>query len=1551
MHLGRLRFSLRCLTAAAVLLPTVELQGQAPAAGNQPSPAAQAPAAAAVQAAAGGESPSVETFEERNRLWNAGIKLRTEGKFAEAIEAGRKMLAIERKILPAGHYDLIFSLTWLAETAEGLADWPAAEEYRAEALELAKAGFPAEHWYIIDAECGIKLTGLRRKLTPAQNQALVAAERTVRDMSFLQKEGKNAEAEVKFNEVYELRRDTLGATGLTSDALAWRAVCRQMQGKHESALADYEEVLAIRRKWYGERHPQIAVAIQMIGGFYYSRADYAKAVKSYVATAKLMSELHGETHLEVTTAQQNVGLAFEGSGNYGAALPYYEAALKTCLSLRGEKSTETATFLNLAGYASLMVGRLVEARQRLEKSLAIRLELLGEANVDTAVSLNNLGLLHRAIGDYATALGLLERALTVRAQLSGEESQAALTCMSNIALVYSESGNYPEARRWNERTLALRKKVLGEKHPDTVFSQHNLGMTLLSSGDYSGALHYLRRAAELRKELHGEMHPEYATSTSAVGVALASMGDFTTAKPYYERALEIRKQLFGERHPEYLIALNNMGWLLNSLGDYPGARRCYEETLAVRKEVLGVRHPDYAYSLNNMAAILSAMGDNAAARPYYEEAVSIRKEVLGPKHPDYAFSLNNLGSLLSTLGDYPAALKCYQESLQIRKEVLGEKHPDYASSLDTVGSILSAMGEDEAARPFHESALAIRREVLGERHPDFASSLCFVAGLHERLGNLDEAVGYYAQACDIIKQVYGENHPYYATTLGSLAILYTKLGRFAEAEKLLIEALEIPRRAFGESHPEYGIALNNLGWFYQKTGNVELAESNYRKSLTITRAMMESCSLAQSERQQLSLGQSLRYRLNNYVSLGLNSNRFAREVFDEVLAWKGATLVRQRGMRLAADDPAVAELFGRLQQTARQMASLSRAVPEDAGQQASWRRRVADLTAESERLEAQLSDRSAAFRHANEEVTLDNLLAVMPDDAVLVDFLEFSRTLPSENPTDVALFERQLVAFVVRHAADPADRVKMIGLGSSIDVGAEIDVWRTTFGVSAQGIEAGLKLRKMLWEPIEKAVTEQRGATKDEPKTKNQERSSLAILISTDGVLGRLPIGALPGSSPDKYLLEEFRLAMIPVPQLLPALLRGDGRGRATHELLLMGDVDYDGGAGDAEKPIKRRRPLRPGETPRSPTESGLFDPLANTAGEIASIKALYAGLFEVSPDDPYSLVKQQADEGRFRELAPQYRHLHLATHGFFAGATFQSTDASGAAAEAALRQSMVPTQLGIGGTTQPVIGIGVRMEVKDGAVVSTEVVPGGAAAEDGRIKAGDVVLKVGQASGDMVDVRGMTLTEVVNLIRGAAGTKVRIEVRPAVGGDPVVYEMARKLILQPGSTRGTEAGVPTDGIVVGHNPGLLSGLALAGANRVPAADVDDGILTAQEIGVMNLSGVDTVVLSACDTGLGETAGGEGLLGVQRAFQVAGARTTVASFWKVDDLVTRLLMERFYRNLWEREMSRLDALREAQIYVLNHPEALRGSDPQPDDPRFRTSPKFWAAFTLSGDWR
>jgi CHAT domain-containing protein len=142
----------------------------------------------------------------------------------------------------------------------------------------------------------------------------------------------------------------------------------------------------------------------------------------------------------------------------------------------------------------------------------------------------------------------------------------------------------------------------------------------------------------------------------------------------------------------------------------------------------------------------------------------------------------------------------------------------------------------------------------------------------------------------------------------------------------------------------------------------------------------------------------------------------------------------------------------------------------------------------------------------------------------------------------------------------------------------------------------------------------------------------------------------------------------------------------------------------------------------------------------------------------------------------------------------------------------------------------------------------------------------------------------------------------------------------------------------------------LTGANVQPTPPgKDDGILTALEVAELDLSGVELAVLSACQTGLGKVAGGEGLLGLQRAFQAAGAESVVATLWNIPSGQSEQLMSRFYKNLWEQHMPPRGALRQAQLDMLQN-DPTRGGIPLDDDSdKSAMPPYYWAAFVLSTD--
>jgi CHAT domain-containing protein/Tfp pilus assembly protein PilF len=136
-------------------------------------------------------------------------------------------------------------------------------------------------------------------------------------------------------------------------------------------------------------------------------------------------------------------------------------------------------------------------------------------------------------------------------------------------------------------------------------------------------------------------------------------------------------------------------------------------------------------------------------------------------------------------------------------------------------------------------------------------------------------------------------------------------------------------------------------------------------------------------------------------------------------------------------------------------------------------------------------------------------------------------------------------------------------------------------------------------------------------------------------------------------------------------------------------------------------------------------------------------------------------------------------------------------------------------------------------------------------------------------------------------------------------------------------------------HPLLRSGLALAGFNPRQSTP-DDGVLTALEASTLNLQGTQLVVLSACETGVGDVATGEGVYGLRRALTLAGAESLLTSLWQVDDQATKDLMVDYYQRLLD-QAGRSEALRQAQL-------AMR------QNPTYR-HPYYWAALVFSGDWR
>ncbi|NEQ10462.1 MAG: CHAT domain-containing protein, partial [Moorea sp. SIO4E2] len=182
--------------------------------------------------------------------------------------------------------------------------------------------------------------------------------------------------------------------------------------------------------------------------------------------------------------------------------------------------------------------------------------------------------------------------------------------------------------------------------------------------------------------------------------------------------------------------------------------------------------------------------------------------------------------------------------------------------------------------------------------------------------------------------------------------------------------------------------------------------------------------------------------------------------------------------------------------------------------------------------------------------------------------------------------------------------------------------------------------------------------------------------------------------------------------------------------------------------------------------------------------------------------------------------------------------------------------------------------------------------------------------------------------------------VEPLLGAEAneaALKQVTRPIILHIATHGFFQERPDSEEFTSGDNALLSSGLALAGINNnKPDNDLEDGIFTALEATGLNLSGTKLVVLSACDTGLGNISAGEGIYGLRRALVIAGSESQVISLWAVNDQVTKDLMVSYYQGLQDNQ-GRSEALRRIQLQMLGSPEYQH--------------PIYWASFIPSGNWR
>ena len=1128
-------------------------------------------------------------------------------------------------------------------------------------------------------------------------------------------------------------------------------------------------------------------------------------------------------------------------------------------------------------------------------------DLLARANL-----LQQKGVAYYSNDEYEKAIVYLKEAWDIKKQL-GAESKDNVDILLLLGLCNYSISDYKEAIGFFQQSLSIQERTLGKGHSHNASILYFIAECYYWLSDYTNALKTHEQLLSIRESVIGKNHPDYAWSLYNIAECYYSLGDYTSALKYYEQSLSIIENVVGTENPDYAIMLYNISDCYISLGDYISALKYNERLLLVIESALGDEHPVYAKSFNNIGYCYYNLGDYTKALEYLEQSLSIQERVFGKNHPDYATTLENIGLCYNDLCNYTKALEYHEQALSIRERVLGKDHPDYAASLHNIGICYSDLGDYTKELENHEQALSIRERVLGKDHPDYAASLNSIGNSYSRLDDNAKALEYHEQALSIRERVLGKDHPDYAASLNNIGNCYSRLGDYAKALDFYEQALSIRERVFGKDHPDYAGSLNNIGHCYYNLGDYVKALEYHEQALSIRERVlgkdhpdyatslnnMAICYSALSNyvkaleyhEQSLSIQERTHGKGHPDYSASLNNIgtcNFALGNYTKALEYCEQSLsIIERALGKAHPNYANS-LFdmgicffelGNDSEAVRYLSSYSSIAS----------------TIVTGSFSSMTEQQRASFWEKYDDFYTN----------LLFDYcVRLSSTLMNQTAYDGALLGKGLLLNAetemrklilesgdedavrmydsIRESRIRLDRIYENPVGKKRQIDSLVaDIEKREQSLTRRSTAFGDYTRNLSlkWTDVQAALGNKDIAIEFETYTRRDTTIYIALTLRKDYT--------------EPHVVELFNSTQLSV--------RSDSRSYYTKTAmteLVWGNLSED--------------------------LEGVRNVYFSPAGELNNIGVEY--MLDV---DGRHLLSEKRNYYRLtstRELVKSKDARRISDATIYGGIRFDVTPSSRLTGEETESERLKLA------ATRTVTPVGSPDLVRG----ECDYLPGT------------------KAEAESVSSTLTSMKVKNELLTGASGTEESFKALSGARKDVIHIATHGFYWTESEAARmGNELGfislsLDKSSVAPKEDKALTrSGLLFAGAKNslegkcIPV-DVEDGILTAKDISRMDLRGTDLVVVSACQSGLGDVTG-DGVFGLQRGFKKAGVKSIVMSLWSVDDTATKIMMTRFYENL-AKGKSKYDAFREAQKYLRNYVDKETG--------RTFDRPEYYAAFVL-----
>jgi CHAT domain-containing protein/Tfp pilus assembly protein PilF len=711
--------------------------------------------------------------------------------------------------------------------------------------------------------------------------------------------------------------------------------------------------------------------------------------------------------------------------------------------------------------------------------------------------------------------------------------------------------------------------------------------------------------------------PPEAHTLSSESARMRRAGKYDEALSLAARALEAAERALGPDHSYVGYLLNELGFLQRERGEYAKAEASYQRALAIYEKALGPDHPQTVDSINGLGLVYVSTDEFGKAGRLLQQALEITERTLGAEHSRVVACLVYLGRLRIKLGDLAQAERDLQRALAISEKALEPDDLLTAKVLNNLANLYVNRKDYERAEPLAQKSLAIKEKSLVPDHPDIAYPLLNLGWIARQQKDYSRALEMYQRALVIHQRALGPEHIDVAALLNNIANVYKSKRDYVKPLELYQRVLKIAEKAGGPYHGLTLVALGNIA-------NLHLARGDVANAITFQRRVDERLEMILalrlaigSERQKLAHFGSLAERTDRTVSLHVKqapNDQIAGELAALVLLQRKGRVLDAMAESLTAlrqrSNPEDQKLLDQLKAATAELATLALDGPNKMSAD-EYQTKLSSLEQEKERLEGEISRRSAEFRAQSHPVTLEAVRTAIPPGAALIEFAVYRPFDPKAEINSETYGEPRYVAYVLRRQGE----VQWTDLGAVQVIDADIT-----------------RLRQALRDPARRDVRQLAQAL--DARIMKPVRALLGdasqLLVSPDGALNLIPFAALVDER-GSYLVERYSLTYLTSGRdLLRMQVARDSKGPA----VVLADPAF------GEPQVIAARAGGDGASKAQLDHSQVFfGPLPGVGAEVRALK-------ELLPRATF-LTRAHATKAALKHVrAP--RILHIATHGFF---------------------------------------------------------------------------------------------------------------------------------------------------------------------------------------------------------------------------------------------------------------------------------------------------------------